>query len=261
MPRIHPLAAVDESAVIADDVVIGPFSYVEANVTIGEGCRLDSHSTLKANTFLGRRNYVGQGTVLGGDPQDRKYKGELTFLKIGDDNVFREYVTVHRATGEGRYTTIGNDNYVMAYSHFGHNVTFGDHITVANGVNVAGHVTVEDHVVLGGMSGLHQFVRVGTVAMVGGMSRISKDAPPYMLTEGENEVLDINAVGLRRFGITSEARMGLHKACKLLFKSQLGLRNAMDIVRREVPMTPELQYLLEFEARRAQGKNGRSGQP
>jgi UDP-N-acetylglucosamine acyltransferase len=252
---------VDPSAELADDVVIGPFVYVEAKVSLGEGCRLDSHATIKAFTSLGKRNYVGQGTVLGGDPQDRKYKGEPTYLRIGDDNVFREYVTIHRATGEGRATIIGNDNYVMAYTHMGHNVVFGNHITVANSVNVAGHVTVEDHVVIGGMTGLHQFVRVGKVAMVGGMSRVSKDAPPFMLTEGDNDVLDINAVGLRRFGITSDARMALHKACKLLFKSQLGVRNAIDIVKREVHMTTEIRYLLDFEERRMEGKNGRGDQP
>ncbi len=251
----------DPSAEIADDVIIGPFAYVEANVTIGEGSRLDSHSTIKANSSLGKRNYVGQGTVLGGDPQDRKYQGETTYLRVGDDNIFREYVTIHRATGEGRSTVIGNDNYIMAYTHFGHNVTLGDHITISNNVNLAGHVTVEDYVVMGGMTGVHQFARIGKVAMVGGMSRIAKDAPPFMLTEGDWDVRDINAVGLRRFGITSEARMALHKACKLLFKSELGMRNAMEIVQREVALTPEVQYLLDFEERRAKGKNGRADQP
>ncbi len=261
MPTIHPLAYVDPAAELADDVVVGPFSYVEANVSIGAGTRLDSHASIKAFTVLGMRNYVGQGSVLGGEPQDRKYKGERSHLHIGNDNTFREYVTVHRASGEGKITQIGNDNYVMAYSHFGHNVVLGDHVTIANGVNLAGYVTVEDHAVLGGMSGFHQFVRVGKVAMVGGMSHITKDAPPYLLTDGDNQILDINAVGLRRFGITAESRMALHKACKLLFKSQLGLRNALEIVRREVPITPEVQYLLEFEEHRSHGKNGRGDQP
>jgi UDP-N-acetylglucosamine acyltransferase len=246
---------------LADDVVIGPFSYVEANVKIGARTKLDSHSTVKAYTTLGEDNYVGQGTVLGGDPQDRKYKGEVTWLEIGNGNVFREYVTIHRGSGEGTKTLFGDDNYIMAYTHFGHNVVLGSHITVANSVNVAGHVTIEDHAVLGGMTGFHQYVRIGKVAMVGGMSRIARDAPPFMLTEGNSEVHDINAVGLRRYGITAESRMALHKACKLLFKSQLGLRNAVDVVKREVPMTAEVQYLIEFEERRASGKNGRGDQP
>lgn len=261
MPKIHPLAVVDPSAELADDVIVGPFVNVEAHVSIGQGTHLDSHATIKAYTSLGRNNYVGQGTVLGGDPQDRKYKGEVTWLKIGDQNVFREYVTVHRGSADGSMTILGNDNYVMAYTHFGHNVVIGNHVTVANSVNLAGHVTVEDYAVLGGMTGFHQFVRIGKVAMIGGMSRIARDAPPFMLTEGDCEVHDINAVGLRRFGITAESRMALHKACKLLFKSQLGLRNALEVVRREVPMTAEVQYLLDFEEHRAAGKNGRGNQP
>jgi UDP-N-acetylglucosamine acyltransferase len=150
----------------------------------------------------------------------------------------------------------------MAYVHVGHNVTIHNHITLANCVNLAGHVTVEDFAVIGGVTALHQYVRVGRVAMLGGMSRVTRDAPPYMLSQGlpDCDVLDINAVGLRRVGITSAGRLALHKACKLLFKSQLGLSNAMEIVRREVPLTPEIEYLLQFEERRSRGKNGRGDQ-
>jgi UDP-N-acetylglucosamine acyltransferase len=252
---------VDPSAEIAEDVEIGPFSYVEANVSIGAGTRVESHVAIKAYTSIGMRCYVAQGAVLGGEPQDRKFHGEVSHLKLGDDNIVREYVTIHRASGEGRSTIVGNDNFVMAYTHLGHNVTLGNNITIANGVHLAGHSTIEDFAVLGGMTGFHQFVRVGKAAMVAAMSRISRDAPPFMLVEGDTEVLDINAVGLRRVGITSEARMALHKACKLLFKSQLGLTNAIEIVRREVPMTQEVKYLLQFEERRFQGKNGRGDQP
>lgn len=262
MPKIHPLAHVEPTAEVADDAEIGPFCYVEAGVVIGSKTKLDSHATVKEFTVVGERNFVGQGVVLGGEPQDRKFKGERSFLKVGDDNIFREYVTIHRGSGEDTETVIGNDNFVMAYSHFGHNVTLESHITVANCVNLAGHVTIEDYAVIGGMTGVHQFARIGKVAMVGGMSRINEDCPPFMVTEGvEGEVLDINAVGLRRFGITAESRLALHKACKLLFKSRLGLGNALEIVRREVPITPEVEYLLGFEERRHKGKNGRGDQP
>lgn len=210
---------------------------------------------------MGSNNVVAQGSVLGGDPQDRKYHGEPTYLKIGDDNVFREYVTIHRATGEGNYTTVGNGNFIMASCHLGHNVTFHNNITVANTVGISGHVTVEDLVTIGGMAGVHQFVRIGKVAMVGGMSRVTIDVPPYMLVEGQDlEVHDINAIGLRRMGITSQSRLALHKACKLLYKSQLGMRHAMETVEREVPMTDEIEYLLAFEERRFKGKNGRGDQ-
>jgi UDP-N-acetylglucosamine acyltransferase len=262
LPKIHPFSVVDPAAELADDVVVGPFFKVEGLVKVGKGTILDSHVTIKDHTTLGENNFVGQGAVLGGMPQDRKFKGEVSFLKIGNDNVIREYVTIHRASGENRSTTVGDDNLIMAYAHFGHNVELHSHITVANGVNLAGHVTVEDYAVIGGLTGIHQFTRVGRVAMIGGMSRINRDPPPYLITEGTNgEVLDINAVGLRRFGITQESRMALHKACKLLYRSQLGLSKAIEIVHREVSITAEVKYLLEFEERRIHGKNGRGDQP
>ncbi|AIE85652.1 acyl-ACP--UDP-N-acetylglucosamine O-acyltransferase [Fimbriimonas ginsengisoli] len=261
MAKIHKLAFVDPSAELAADVEVGPFSYVEPGVVIGARTKLDSHATVKRGTTVGEDNFIGQGTVLGGDPQDRKYKGEPTFLKIGDRNVFREYVTVHRATGEGLSTLVGDDNYVMAYCHLGHNVVMHNFVTIANNTGVSGHVTIEDLVTIGGMSGIHQFCRIGKVGMVGGMTKITRDAPPFMLVEGpEQEVHDINAIGLRRIGVTPQARLALHKACKLLYKSQLGLRNAMEIVRREVVITPEVQYLLDFEDHRSGGRNGRGDQ-
>lgn len=261
MPQIHPSAVVSSKARIADDVVIGPFCYVEDAVKIGEGSRLDSHVTVKNNTSLGRGNFVAQGVILGGDPQDRRWKGEPTYLKIGDDNVIREYSTIHRATGEGKATTIGNRCYFMAYTHFGHNVSVGNDVTVANGVGVSGHVTIEDMVTIGGMTGIHQFVRIGRVAMVGGMSRIVKDVPPFMLVEGmEQQVHDINAVGLRRIGISPESRLALHKACRFLFRSQLGLSHAIETVRREVNVTDEVEEVLAFMERLFQGKNGRGDQ-
>ena len=261
MAQIHPFAIVDPSAEISDDVEIGPGCIVDAGVKIGAGCILQSHVRICTGTTLGDRNFVGHGAILGGDPQDRKYKGERTFLEIGNDNVFREYATVHRATGEGLTTKIGSDLYMMAYAHIGHNCEVHDHITIANNSAFGGHVAAEDYVTVGGFTGVHQFCRLGKVAMVGGYSKIVKDVPPFMIVDGiEQEVIDINAVGLRRYGITPDGRLALHRACKLLFKSQLGLRNAVEIVRREVPMTPEVEYLLEFEEQRAFGRNGRARQ-
>ncbi len=262
MPEIHRLANVDPAAVLADDVVIGPFCNVEADVVIGPGCVLDSHATIKNGTTMGSNNYVGQGTVLGGDPQDRKHNRETkTYLVIGDDNVFREYVTVHRATGEGKQTTIGNSCFMMAYSHLGHNGTIHNQVTVANNVALAGHVTVEDLVTIGGIVGVHQFARIGKAAMVGGMSGVSRDVPPFVILSGRDVIVDINAVGLRRIGVNQQERLALHKAVKLLYKSELGLTNAMEIVRREVTQTPEVEYMLAFEERRFHGKNGRGDQP
>ncbi len=262
MATIHPLAVVSPKAQIADDVVIGPFSMIEDDVVLGQGCQLGSHVTIKTGTTIGARNVIGQGAVLGGDPQDRKYKGEPTFLEIGDDNVIREYVTIHRATGEGKTTTVGNNCFLMAYCHLGHNVTLHDSVTMANLVQLSGHVTVEELVTIGGMVGVHQWSRIGKVAMVGGFGKVSRDIPPFMLFDSrEEKVHDINAVGLRRIGVESKARLALHKACKLIFKSQLGLTTAIETVRREVPLTPEVEYLLNFELRRFQGKSGRGDQP
>jgi len=262
MANIHPSAVVDPGAQIAEDVVIGPFCYVEAGVTLGSGCKLDSHVTIKGGTKCGARNFFGQGAIIGGDPQDRKWKGEPTFLHIGDDNVFREYVTVHRANNEGGATEIGDRNFLMAYCHVGHNCHLMNDITMANSVGVSGHCTIEDSVTIGGMVGVHQFVRIGRLAMVGGLSKLVRDVPPFMLVEGvlDQKIHDINAIGLRRIGITQAQRLGLHKACKLLFKSQLGLSKAMEIVRREVPTSPELEELLAFMERIPKGKNGRGDQ-
>ncbi|MCW5939699.1 MAG: acyl-ACP--UDP-N-acetylglucosamine O-acyltransferase [Fimbriimonadaceae bacterium] len=261
MTEIHPTAVVDKGARLGDRVQIGPYCIVESGVEIGEGTRLESHVTIKTNTTIGKRNIVAQGSVLGGDPQDRKFAGEPTYLVIGDDNAIREYVTIHRASGEGNATTVGDRNYLMAFVHLGHNVTVHDDVTIANSVGVSGHVTIEELVTIGGMTGIHQFVRIGKVAMIGGMSRIVRDVPPFMLVEGlEQTVHDINAVGLRRIGVTQESRLALHKACKLLFKSQLGLSNAIEIVRREVKDCYEMQYLLWFLERLFRGKNGRGDQ-
>ena len=262
MPKIHALACVDATAVIADDVQIGPFCVIEAGVHVGSGCQIESHVTLRTGTSIGERNIIGEGSVLGGDPQDRKYDGTKTFLKIGSDNVIREYVTMHRAAGEGKATTVGDHNYIMANCHLGHNVAVHNYVTIANSTGISGHCTIEDYANIGGMTGIHQFCRVGRVAMIGGFTKISRDAPPFLVTDGlEQNVLDINAIGLRRLGITPDRRLALHKACKLLFKSRLGLSHAMETVRREVPMTEEVVYMLDFEERRFRGKNGRGDQP
>lgn len=262
MPTIHPSSIVGKCAELAADVVVGPFCLIEDGATIGPGCVLESHVTIKGGVTIGSRNTFGQGAVIGGDPQDRKYKGEPTFAKIGDDNKIREYVTIHRATGEGATTTVGDRNYLMAFVHLGHNTSLGSDITIANNVGLSGHCTVEDFVTLGGMVGVHQFVRIGRLAMVAGLSRITRDVPPFMLVEGfgDQRVCDINAVGLRRSGITQDGRLALHKAVKLLFKSQLGLTTAIEITRREVASTSEVEELIAFMERLFHGKNGRGDQ-
>lgn len=261
MTDIHPTAIVDSKAEIGSDVRIGPFAVVEADVKLGDGNVIEAHAVVRSLVTIGNRNVIGHGSVLGGDPQDRKHKGEKTFLSIGDDNVFREFVTIHRATGEGRSTVVGSNNYLMAFCHLGHNVVMQDNITMANNVGIAGHATVEDGVNIGGMTGIHQFVRIGKYAMVGGMSRVVRDVPPFMLTEGMPlRVYDINSVGLRRLGVTPEARLALHKACKLLFRSEMGMTRAIEAVKREVHITDEVDYLLNFLANIGSGRFGRQDQ-
>lgn len=261
MTHLHPTAYVESGAELGEGVRLGAFTYVEAGAVIGARTVLESHVTIKSGVTMGVDGYVAQGAVIGGAPQDVKFAGEPTTVVIGDRCTVREYVTIHRATGEGNATVMGDDCFVMAYSHLGHNVTLERKVTLANNVGLSGHVTVEELVTIGGMTGVHQYVRIGRAAMVGGMTRVVRDVPPYMLVEGhDQEVHDINAVGLRRLGVTSESRLALHKACKLLYKSQLGLRNAMEIVRREVPATPEVLHLLTYEDRRQLGRNGRGDQ-
>jgi UDP-N-acetylglucosamine acyltransferase len=262
LAKIHPLACVDPQAELAEDVVIGPFCLIEGGVKIGAGCVLESHVTIKGGTTIGINNTIAQGAILGGDPQDRKYRGEPTYLEIGNDNVIREYVTIHRGSTEGSTTRVANNCYIMALAHLGHDCQVHDFVTITNSVGISGHCTIEELVTIGGVTGIHQWVRVGKVAMIGGLSRISQDVPPFMITDGHDPVVhDINAIGLRRYGITSEDRLALHKACKLLFKSDFGLTKAIEMVRKEVRLTKEVEYLLAFEERRFKGKNGRGDQP
>lgn len=260
MPKIHPSAVVDPNAELAEDVEIGPFCFVEADVHVGIGCRLDSHVTLKNGTRMGKGNYVGHGAVLGGAPQDRKYGGEESLLLIGDQNIFHEYVTIHRGSG-GQATEIGNKCFLLSFTHLGHNVKLGSHVTIAHNVGVSGHVIVDDHATIGGMTGIHQFVHIGRVAMIGGMSRIVRDVPPYMLVEGRDQkIYDINAIGLKRLGYSSETRLALHKACKLMFRSELGVSHGTAMVKKEVEQTPEVKELVAFVERLSFGKNGRAHQ-
>lgn len=260
MTSIHPSAVIESGAKLGENVVVGPFCFIESGAVIGNECALDSHVTIKKGTTLGQRNQVFQGAILGGNPQDRRFKDDETFLTIGDDNVIREYVTIHRATGAGKSTTVGNRCFLMAHVHLGHNCAVHDDVTITNNVGCAGHVTIESLANLGGMTGVHQWVRIGRAAMVGGMSRITRDVPPFCIVEGDNKVWDINAIGLRRIGVGSEERLALHKAVKLLFKTQLGLSHAIEAVERDVPMTKEVVELLNFVKRWYEGKNGRGDQ-
>jgi len=256
--RIHPTAVVDPGAYLADTVVVGPYCVVQDDVHVGEGTELISHVCLMPGTRLGRRCTVYPGAVLGGVPQDHKFRGEKSLLVIGDHNVIREGVTIHRAVGEGAATQIGNDNMFMAYSHVGHNCEIGDNNTIASYVGLSGHVTVEDNTVFGGMVGVHQFCRIGRLAMLGGVSKVNQDVPPFMLADGvPARVIELNVIGLRRSGVPPAARATLRQAYKILYRSDLNLSQAIARIEDELEMTEELQYLIDFMRGTQRGYAGR----
>ncbi len=256
--KIHASAIIDPGAEIGEGVEIGPYCIIGKNVRIGDGTKLAAHIVIETNTTIGQNCTVLSGAVLGGAPQDYKFKGEPTFLVIGDNNIIRECVTLHRASGEGHATTIGNNNMLMAYCHVGHNCTLGNCITMANTVGISGHVIVEDKVVFGGIVGVHQNVRIGKLAMIGGFSKILQDVPPFSMVEGRpTRVYDLNKIGLRRNGVGPQSRAGLRMAYKLLYRSNLNTSQALEAIEREVEPSPELEYLVNFIKSQRQGYAGR----
>lgn len=255
---IHETAILSPDAELGVDVEVGPYCVIGPGVRVGDRCVLGAHVVIERGTSLGDECRVMSGAVLGGEPQDSKYHGEETFLRIGARNTIREGVTIHRATGEGAATEVGNENMVMAYAHIGHNARVGNNVTIASYVGLSGHVQVEDRVVFGGFVGVHQFVRVGKLTMVGGMSRVVQDVPPFMLVQGEPlRPHGLNVVGLRRSGASAAVREQLKQAYRLLYRSQLNLHQALERVQAEVPTSPELEYLLDFLRSIEQGRQGR----
>jgi UDP-N-acetylglucosamine acyltransferase len=225
---IHPTAILSPRADVAGDARIGPYVVIEDYVVIGEGCEIAAHAVVKRFTTLGRGNRVYEHAVLGGEPQDIKFRNEPSRLIIGDDNLIREYATLHRASGEGEATRVGSRNFLMIGVHIAHNCSVGDDNVFANGAALAGHITVEDHVFLSNNVGCHQFVRLGRYAMVGGKSKIVQDVLPFFITDGNPaRARGLNAVGLRRAGFPGEARRALKKAYQLLFRSALPLTDAL----------------------------------
>lgn len=226
--NVHPTALISPHSKIAANVRVGPYVVIEDDVTIGEDCEVNSHAVIKSHTMLGRGNRVGEHAVLGGLPQDVKFKGEASRLIIGDDNLIREFVTIHRAAGEGEATSVGSRNFLMIGVHIAHNCVIGDDNIFANGAALAGYITVEDHVFLSNNVGCHQFIRMGRYAMVGGKSKIVQDVLPFFTTDGNPaRVRGLNSVGLRRAGFTPEARRALKEAYQLLFRRRLPLEDAL----------------------------------
>ncbi len=242
---IHSTAIVSPRAEIAAGVCVGPYAVIEDDVIVGTGCEIGAHAVVKRFTTLGARNRVFEHATLGGEPQDVKFRGEPSRLIIGDDNLLREYVTLHRASGEGEVTRVGSRNFLMIGVHVAHNCVIGDDNIFANGVALAGHITVEDHVFLSSNVGCHQFVRLGRYAMVGGKSKIVQDVLPFFTTDGNPpRVRGLNAVGLRRAGFSVAARRALKRAYQLLFRTNLPL--AVALAELEQVDDEHVQHLVNF---------------
>jgi UDP-N-acetylglucosamine acyltransferase len=228
MTRIHATAVVDSKAEIANDVEIGPYSIIGPNVKIGTGTKIGSHTIIEGYTSIGKENNFAHFASIGGAPQDMKYRGEPTQLMIGDRNTIREFTTIHTGTAQDEgITRIGNDNWIMAYVHIAHDCQVGNHTIFASNAQIAGHVHVEDWAILGGMSGVHQFVRIGQHAMLGGASALVQDIPPFVMAAGEKaSPHGVNVEGLKRRGFTSETITALRQAYKVLYKDGLSFEDA-----------------------------------
>jgi UDP-N-acetylglucosamine acyltransferase len=228
MTRIHATAVVDSKAEIANDVQIGPYSIIGPNVKIGAGTKIGSHTIIEGYTSIGKENNFAHFASIGGAPQDMKYRGEPTQLMIGDRNTIREFTTIHTGTAQDEgITRIGNDNWIMAYVHIAHDCQVGNNTIFASNAQIAGHVHVEDWAILGGMSGVHQFVRIGQHAMLGGASALVQDIPPFVMAAGEKaSPHGVNVEGLKRRGFTSETITALRQAYKVLYKDGLSFEDA-----------------------------------
>ncbi|MBX3750839.1 MAG: acyl-ACP--UDP-N-acetylglucosamine O-acyltransferase [Opitutaceae bacterium] len=227
--RIHPSAVVEPGAQLGVDVEVGPFAYVGAGVSLGDRTRLHHHASVEGFTSLGAGCEVFPYACIGGKTQDLKYKGGRPGLRVGDRNVFREYVTIHAATFDGEFTVLGSDNTVLAYSHIAHDCVLGSHIVMSNAVSMAGHVTVEDHVVIGGAAGIHQFCRIGAHAMLSAMAKLVQDLPPYFIADGTPaEVRALNKVGLERRGFTPEQMDRVKLIFRILYRDGLNRTQALE---------------------------------
>jgi UDP-N-acetylglucosamine acyltransferase len=245
--RIHPTALVDAGAEIGADVEIGPFAIVGENCRIGDGCVIAARATLERNVILGDGVKVGVGSVLGGDPQDLKFKGELTTVEIGDGTTIREYTTINRGTTQSYKTTVGKNCFIMSYVHLAHDCHIGDGVILVNSVQLAGHVSVGDKAIIAGQSAAHQFVKIGQYAFVGGCSRISQDVPPYIKAVGNPiKLYGLNSVGLQRNNFPEDVVRELKRAYRLFFRSELNVSQAKERAAAELKPFPEVQELLRF---------------
>jgi UDP-N-acetylglucosamine acyltransferase len=246
--KIHPTAVVHTSAELDTGVEIGPYTVIGEQVTVGKGTRIASHAVIDRWVTIGEGCDIFQFTSIGAPPQDLNYKGEETVTVIGDNNVIREYVTIHRATTkEERKTVIGDNNLLMAYVHIAHDSIIGNNVIMANTATLGGHVVIEDHVIVGGLVAIHQFVRIGAYAIIGGASAVSKDVPPYVLAVGNRaHVYGLNSVGLRRHGFSKGEINDIKHAYNIIFRSSLPLSESMEKLRAEMPDSIHARRFIDF---------------
>ncbi|MBI5685873.1 MAG: acyl-ACP--UDP-N-acetylglucosamine O-acyltransferase [Verrucomicrobia bacterium] len=252
---IHPTAVIHPRAQVAADCEIGPYCVIGENVKLGAGCWLHSHVVLDGLTTIGKNNRFYPHACIGLQTQDLKWKpGNKCYLEIGDDNTFRESVTVHTATGDGLKTVIGSHCNFLAYSHVAHDCAIGDHVIFSNCGTIAGHVTVEDYAVVGGLAAVHQFCRIGKMVIIGGCSKVVQDIPPFMMADGNPAVCRaVNKVGMERRGMSSEVHEQIRKAFKFLFRTDDTVRNALEKIKAELPHSPELDHLVAFVEKSERG--------
>lgn len=245
--KVHPTAIVHPNAELGDEVEIGSFSIIEEYVKIGDRTKVGARVSIEGHTTLGTDNEIYTGAIIGSMTQDKKYDGGVSYLKIGNRNTIREYVTINPGTLNGTETVIGDDNLLMAYAHVAHDCIIHNRAVLANAATLAGHVIIEDKAIIGGLSGVHQFVRVGTLSIVGGCSKVVKDIPPFMMVDGHPaHSFGINTVGLDRAEISKEEKSYIKKSFKIIFKSGLSLKNIVRELKENIPKSISLETLVNF---------------
>jgi UDP-N-acetylglucosamine acyltransferase len=244
---IHPTAVVDPSAEIGSGVEVGPFALIGPGCQVGDGCVIAPRATLERDVILAPRVRVGSGSILGGEPQDLKFRGERTTVEIGEGTVIREYSTINRGTAHSLKTVVGRDAFIMTYVHLAHDCRIGDGVILANGVQLAGHVEIEDKAILSGLTAVHQFVRIGRHAFIGGCSRVSKDIPPFIKAVGNPvQLYGLNTVGLQRSGFSEETIRELKRAYRLFFRSELNITQALERMQQDLDSSVEVRELVRF---------------
>ncbi len=243
---IHPTAIIHPGAQLGANCEIGPYCVIGEHVVLGAGNRLHSHVVVDGHTVVGNENEIFPFSTVGVRTQDLKWVGGTTWTRIGDRNTIREHVEIHSATGDGEATVIGSHNNILACSHIAHNCVLQNH-TILSSAGLAGHVLVEDYAIVGGKANVHQFCRVGTMSIIGGVSKVVQDVPPYMLADGNPAVTrTVNKVGMERNGVSEEAQVALRQAFKILFKEKLTFSNAIAKIEAELPPLPEVKRLVAF---------------